>query len=69
MGRRDRVTMKITPFKYEDGKMTVLDQRKLPGEEVYIEINTAEDIYNAIKTLAVRGAPAIGVAAAYRRRF
>ena len=36
MGRRDRVTMKITPFKYEDGKMTVLDQRKLPGEEVYI---------------------------------
>ena len=65
MGRRDRVTMKITPFKYEDGKMTVLDQRKLPGEEVYIEINTAEDIYNAIKTLAVRGAPAIGVAAAY----
>lgn len=57
--------MNITPLKYEDGKLTLLDQRKLPGEEVYMEIKTAEELYDAIKTLAVRGAPAIGVAAAY----
>ena len=60
-----RDTMKITPFEYEDGSLKVLDQRKLPGKEVYLEIETAEDMYDAIKTLAVRGAPAIGVAAAY----
>lgn len=57
--------MKITPFEYEDGRLKVLDQRKLPGKEVYLEIKTAEDMYDAIKTLAVRGAPAIGVAAGY----
>lgn len=60
-----RDTMKITPFEYEDGRLKILDQRKLPGKEVYLEIETAEDMYDAIATLAVRGAPAIGVAAAY----
>ncbi|XVG96186.1 S-methyl-5-thioribose-1-phosphate isomerase [Eubacteriales bacterium KG127] len=57
--------MSITPLKYAHGKLILLDQRKLPGEELYMEIRTPEEIYDAIKTLAVRGAPAIGVAAAY----
>ena len=55
----------IAPVKYLDGKMQILDQTKLPGEEIYIEMETKEDVWDAIYKLQVRGAPAIGVAAAY----
>lgn len=55
----------IAPVRYEDGKMLILDQTKLPGTEEYIEAETKEDVWEAIKALRVRGAPAIGVAAAY----
>lgn len=55
----------IVPVKFENNKLIILDQTLLPGEEKYIEIQTKEDIWNAIKKLQVRGAPAIGVAAAY----
>ena len=57
--------LEIAPVKFEDGKMLILDQTKLPGEEVYIEMKTKEDVWDAIFKLKVRGAPAIGVAAAY----
>ncbi|MBQ9360797.1 MAG: S-methyl-5-thioribose-1-phosphate isomerase [Lachnospiraceae bacterium] len=43
----------------------VLDQTKLPEEVVYLHINTLEQMYDAIKSLAVRGAPCIGVFAGY----
>src|SRR5688500_6766480 len=43
----------------------VLDQRRLPGEEVYEVVTTVEQMAAAIRELRVRGAPAIGVAAAY----
>ena len=50
----------------EDGRsVVILDQRKLPNREEYLELRTVEEIYDAIKTLAVRGAPAIGICAAY----
>ncbi len=55
----------ITPFKFRDGKLILLDQTLLPAEEVYIEIRSKEDLWEAIYDLKVRGAPAIGVAAAY----
>ena len=55
----------ITPLKFENGKLTILDQTLLPAEEVYMEIKTKEDMWDAIYHLKVRGAPAIGVAAAY----
>lgn len=55
----------ITPVRYEDDRLMILDQTLLPGEERYIEIKTKEDIWKAINKLQVRGAPAIGVAAAY----
>lgn len=55
----------LTPLRWENGKLVLLDQTKLPGEEAYIEIETKEDIREAIYRLKVRGAPAIGVAAAY----
>jgi len=49
----------------ESGELVLLDQRRLPGEEVYIPCKTVDETVEAIKTLAVRGAPAIGVAAGY----
>ena len=50
----------------EDGRsVVILDQRKLPNRQEYLELRTAEEMYDAIKTLAVRGAPAIGICAAY----
>lgn len=58
-------TADIRPVFFEDGKLIILDQTKLPNDEIYRELGTKKQVYDAIKTLAVRGAPAIGVAAAY----
>jgi methylthioribose-1-phosphate isomerase len=44
--------------------VVMIDQRKLPGEEVYVRCKTAPEVARAIKTMIIRGAPAIGVAAA-----
>ncbi|MCX8044343.1 MAG: S-methyl-5-thioribose-1-phosphate isomerase [Desulfobacterota bacterium] len=44
--------------------VAILDQRLLPTREVYLECRTCEEVATAIRTLAVRGAPAIGIAAA-----
>jgi methylthioribose-1-phosphate isomerase len=49
----------------EPARVVLLDQRRLPDEEVELECRSAEEVAEAIRTLAVRGAPAIGVAAAY----
>jgi methylthioribose-1-phosphate isomerase len=50
----------------EDGpKVVLLDQRRLPDEEVELECRSVVDVVDAIRSLAIRGAPAIGVAAAY----
>ncbi|HBN78324.1 MAG TPA: S-methyl-5-thioribose-1-phosphate isomerase [Planctomycetaceae bacterium] len=48
-----------------DGHLRLLDQTKLPTETIFLECETPEDVYGAIKRLSVRGAPAIGVSAAY----
>jgi methylthioribose-1-phosphate isomerase len=48
-----------------DGFLELIDQRRLPGEFVRLQCRDIEQLCEAIKTLAVRGAPAIGVAAAY----
>ncbi len=52
-------------IKYEDGVLYLLDQTLLPNEEIYITPKTKEDYFYAIKALQVRGAPAIGIFAAY----
>ena len=44
--------------------VVMIDQRKLPGQEVYVECRTALDVARAIERMVIRGAPAIGVAAA-----
>lgn len=50
----------------DDGeRLRLLDQRRLPGEEIWLELETVPAIADAIRDLVVRGAPAIGCAAAY----
>ncbi len=48
----------------EAGVVVMVDQRKLPAEEIYVRCKTAPEVARAIKTMVIRGAPAIGVAAA-----
>lgn len=57
--------MDYTPVKYENGRIRILDQTLLPGECRFVPVYGLDEMYYAIKSLAVRGAPAIGVAAAY----
>src|SRR5581483_9563049 len=49
----------------QGGAVVLLDQRRMPDEEVELECRSTADVAEAIRTLAIRGAPAIGVAAAY----
>ena len=44
--------------------IVMVDQRKLPGQEIYVRCRTAQEVARAIRTMVIRGAPAIGVAAA-----
>jgi methylthioribose-1-phosphate isomerase len=57
----------LRPVLYDEARdlVRLLDQRLLPGEEIWLELGDADAVAEAIRTLAVRGAPAIGVAAAY----
>jgi methylthioribose-1-phosphate isomerase len=48
---------------WQDNTVVMIDQRKLPGQEVYVHCKTANEVARAIKTMVIRGAPAIGVAA------
>jgi methylthioribose-1-phosphate isomerase len=59
------VTADTAPLRWEDGALSVLDQRRLPAEETWIRCETPAQVAACIRTLAVRGAPAIGLAAAY----
>src|SRR5437667_12531284 len=48
----------------EADAVVMIDQRKLPAQEIYVRCKTAPEVARAIKTMVIRGAPAIGVAAA-----
>ena len=50
---------------YDHKVLVIIDQTQLPGKEVYLELRTPEEIWEAIYLLKVRGAPAIGIAVAY----
>jgi methylthioribose-1-phosphate isomerase len=63
VGRGDLEPERIV--RLEEDRVVLLDQRRLPEEEVELSCASAADVAEAIRTLAVRGAPAIGVAAAY----
>jgi methylthioribose-1-phosphate isomerase len=49
---------------WKDDVVVMIDQRKLPASEIYVSCKTAQDVAKAIRTMVIRGAPAIGVAAA-----
>lgn len=57
--------MKYRTLYFSDGKLRLIDQRALPGQVKHVDCTTALDVYHAIREMKVRGAPAIGVAAAY----
>ena len=50
---------------WQDDRVVMIDQRRLPAEEIYVECRTAREVADAIRTMVIRGAPAIGVAAAF----
>jgi methylthioribose-1-phosphate isomerase len=53
------------PLRWNGDALTILDQTRLPGERVELRCTEPEQVADAIRRLAVRGAPAIGLAAAY----
>ena len=55
----------LPTMQWMDGILRLLDQRQLPSEETYIDCGDIDSLAEAIRTLAVRGAPAIGIAAAF----
>lgn len=52
-------------MEWRDNHLALLDQRRLPNDVVYLECRSVDTVVEAIRSLAVRGAPAIGIAAAY----
>ncbi len=57
--------IQVYPVVWDENRVLLIDQNRLPLEYVLVEIHRCEDMAVAIKTMIVRGAPAIGVAAAY----
>ena len=60
VGTKDLLTVR-----WENNQVIMIDQTKLPGRLVYVKYKKYEDVARAIERLVVRGAPAIGVAAAF----
>jgi methylthioribose-1-phosphate isomerase len=65
VGRRNLDPEDIVRYEEDGPRVVLLDQRRLPDEEVELECRTVADLVEAIRGMAIRGAPAIGVAAAY----
>ena len=57
--------MTVQPLEWRGDRLVILDQTRLPLEEVYLDLSDYRDAAEAIKALRVRGAPAIGIAGAY----
>lgn len=55
----------VEPIRWTSNKLHLLDQRRLPREVTYVECGNAQEVATAIREMVVRGAPAIGVAAAF----
>ena len=54
----------LPTIEWKDDAIVMIDQRKLPASEIYVSCRTAQEVARAIKSMVIRGAPAIGVAAA-----
>jgi methylthioribose-1-phosphate isomerase len=61
--RQDQVV--VRPVRWAAGRLEILDQRRLPDREVYLRCRSVPQVVEAIRTLAVRGAPLLGVTGAY----
>ena len=59
------VADRVEPLVWRDDALWLLDQRLLPNEETYLACGSATEVVEAIRTMVVRGAPAIGIAGAY----
>lgn len=59
----------IVPFLYKEDCLYLLDQRALPGAEIWLTLSNAQEVATAIADMAVRGAPAIGCVAAFGMVF
>jgi len=55
----------LSPIFWRDGRVVMIDQRRLPDQEIWNAYDTWEDVARAIADLEVRGAPAIGCAGAF----
>ncbi|MEJ2634272.1 MAG: S-methyl-5-thioribose-1-phosphate isomerase [Calditrichia bacterium] len=55
----------IKSIEWSENKLTIIDQTEIPRNLIYLELNTIQQVFEAIQKLRVRGAPAIGVAAAF----
>ena len=55
----------VTPIEWRDGQLCLLDQSRLPHDVTHVHLSTVEEVARAIREMRVRGAPAIGVTAAY----
>ncbi len=58
-------THQVSSVNWENGTIKLLDQQKLPHETIFLTLQTIEDVRDAISSLKVRGAPAIGITAAF----
>lgn len=58
-------TARVEPIRWEGDAVVLLDQTRLPGEERHVRCESVEQLAEAIRSLRVRGAPLIGIAAAY----
>lgn len=59
------ITTTYQPISWLGDRVRIIDQTRLPHEEVYLELKNYRDVASAIKELKIRGAPAIGIAGAY----
>lgn len=62
-------TSSFQSLRWEEEHLTILDQTFLPGREVYINLNSVGQVWDAIKKQKIRGGPAIGIAGAYGLYF
>ena len=59
------IEFRTVAYNEKNNELVILDQTKLPDDEVYATLHSAGDVHDAIKSMKVRGAPLIGVVAAY----
>ena len=65
MDKKIAINSSLRTVEWKDNKVIMIDQTKLPNELVFVEYDDFNQVANAIKTLIVRGAPAIGVSGAF----